>query len=207
MIDQLEPYFEGIVYPLRFRFRHWTFAPRMDVIDAKGRSIIHARQKLFRFREHVEIFTDDRQQTKLGDIRADQIIDWSARYSFTDAWDEAIGSVGRKGWRSLWRAHYEVFNPGDRDPDFAIREENPIAKVIDGIVGEIPLLGMISLWLFHPKYLATGASGVPTMRLTKQPAFFQGRFRVDQLAEVTPRETLNLLLAFMMLTLLERKRG
>jgi hypothetical protein len=114
---------------------------------------------------------------------------------------------GALRWRSLWRAHYEVFNPGDRAADYSIREENPIAKVVDGFLGGIPLIGMITLWLFHPKYLAAQESGTPVMRLTKQAAFFERRFRVDQLAEVTPRETLNLLLAFMMLTFLERQRG
>jgi hypothetical protein len=45
------------------------------------------------------------------------------------------------------------------------------------------------------------------MRLTKQPAFFEGRFQIDQLGELTPREQLNLILSFLMLVLLERSRG
>jgi hypothetical protein len=45
------------------------------------------------------------------------------------------------------------------------------------------------------------------MRITKQPAFFEGRFKIDILGEMTPREELNLFLSFMMLVMLERRRG
>ena len=45
------------------------------------------------------------------------------------------------------------------------------------------------------------------MRLSKQAAFFEGRFQIDKVGELTPREELNLILSFMMLVLLERKRG
>ena len=45
------------------------------------------------------------------------------------------------------------------------------------------------------------------MRLTKQAAFFEGRFRIDKLTDLTPREELNLFLSFLMLVLLERRRG
>jgi hypothetical protein len=115
--------------------------------------------------------------------------------------------VGRKGWRSLWRAHYEVFNPGDAVPDFTIREANPWAKVMDGIFGQIPLLNVLTVMLFHPRYGAARPTGAPALRLVKRPAFFQGKFDIEQAGPVTPRETMNLVLSFIMLVLLERRRG
>ena len=205
--DALSAHLEGIVFPLRFTFRILTLAPRMDVVDANGRSVVHARQKLFKLREHVEIFTDGTRNTKLAEIRANNVIDWSARYNFKDAWGGEIGSLGRKGWRSLWRAHYEAFNPGDAVPDFTIREENPWAKVVDSIFGQIPLLNVLTVMLFHPKYLATRSNGAPTLRLVKKPAFWQGKFDIEQPGPLTPRETMNLVLSFIMLILLERRRG
>ena len=205
--DALAPHLEGIVFPLKFTFRILTLAPRMDVVDATGRPVLHARQKLFKFKEHVEIFTDSTRTTRLAEIRANKIIDWSARYSFTDAWGGEIGSVGRKGWRSIWRAHYEAFNPGDAVPDFVIREENPFAKVMDSIFGQIPFVNFLTLYLFHPRYLATRSGGQAALRLHKQPAFWQGKFSIEQMSDLSPREIMNLLLSFIMLTLLERRRG
>jgi hypothetical protein len=206
-LDNLAPYLTGLVHPLSLTFRVLTFAPRIDVVDATGRPVVHARQKLFKFKEHVEVFSDATRTTKLADIRANKVMDWTARYTFTDAWGGEIGSVGRKGWRSLWRAHYEVFNPGDQTHDFTIREENPFAKMVDGIIGQIPVLGIITSWLFHPRYLATRADGSDAMRLQKRPALLQGKFSIQQTGENTPRETMNLILSLLMLTLLERQRG
>lgn len=179
----------------------------MDVVDLTGRSVLHAKQKLFKFKEHIEIFTDATQTTKLADIRADRIIDWSARYVFMDNESARIGSMGRKGWRSIWRANYEVFNPGDMTTDFAISEENPLAKFIDGMVGQIPFIGLLTLYLFHPRYIANRADGSGVLRVHKLPAFLQGKFRIEKLGELTPRETMNLLLSFIMVAMLERRRG
>ena len=110
-------------------------------------------------------------------------------------------------WRSLWKAHYESFNPGDERPDFSIQEGNPWIKVLDGFLGELPIIGLFTGYFLHPSYIASRANGVPAMRLTKQPAFWEGRFQIEKTADLTPREELNLFLSFLMLILLERRRG
>ncbi|MCX6880806.1 MAG: hypothetical protein NTW21_44445 [Verrucomicrobia bacterium] len=207
LTDDIARHLQGLQYPLTLSFKILALASQATVVDAGGRVVLYTRQKILKFREHVEIFTDSTKSTRLADIRANKVIDWSARYFSTDATGGEIGSVGRRGWRSLWKAHYETFNPGDNVPDFAIREENAGAKVADALLGEIPILGMFTGYFFHPRYLATRTDGRPAMRLTKQPAFFEGRFRIDQLGELTPREELNLVLSFLMLVLLERRRG
>jgi hypothetical protein len=120
---------------------------------------------------------------------------------------DPIGSVGRRGWRSLWRAHYETFDAGANHPDFSIHEENAGAKVMDSLLGGVPVLGLFSGYFFHPRYLASRSDGRPAMRLTKLSAFFEGRFRIEQLGELTPREELNLFSSFLMLVMLERRRG
>ena len=146
--------------------------------------------------------------TRLGEIRADRVIDWSARYAFSDVAGVPIGTLGRKGWRSIWRACYEVSNPGDQVPDFNVTEENPFAKVMDGLFGQIPLLGLATVWLFHPRYAAMSATaGTPAMQLTKLPAFLEGRFKLDLRVDLPIRHQMNLILSFFMLSLLERRRG
>ena len=205
--DDLSAKLAGVRYPLQLSFKIFALASQATVTDAAGNTVLYTKQKMFKFREHVEIFTDKSRATRLADIRANKVIDWSARYSSTDAAGQPVGSVGRKGWRSMWRAHYETFNPGDDIPDFSIREENPGAKVMDALLGGIPVVGMLTGFLFHPRYLATRCDGTPAMRIEKKAAFFEGRFEITKVGEMTPREELNLILSFMMLVLLERKRG
>jgi len=205
--DDIARKLAGIQYPLRLSFKIMALASQATVTDAAGNTVLFTKQKLFKFREHVEIFTDKSKATRLADIRTRKVIDWSARYEATDANGQPVGSVGRKGWRSIWRAHYEVFNPGDETPDFSIREENPGAKVMDSILSEIPLVGFASGYMFHPRYLASRSNGTPAMRLEKKAAFWEGRFEITKVGDLTPREELNLILSFMMLVMLERKRG
>lgn len=205
--DEISRQLQGIQYPLSLSFKILALASQATVTDANGRTVLYTKQKLFKFREHVEIWTDKSRGTKLADIKANRMIDWSARYFFTDAHGGEIGSVGRRGWRSIWKAHYESFNPGDENPDFSMHEENPWSKVMDSLLGGIPVLGMLSGYLFHPRYLASRTDGSPVIRMTKQAAFWEGRFKIEKLGEVSPREELNLFLSFLMLVLLERKRG
>jgi hypothetical protein len=205
--DSISQQLQGLQYPLTLSFKILALASQATVTDASGRTILYTKQKIFKFREHVEIFTDKTRTTRLADIKANKVIDWSARYFSTDADGKEIGSVGRRGWRSIWKAHYEAFNPGDNSPDFSIQEENAWAKVADSFLGEIPIVGMFTGFMFHPRYLATRTDGTPAMRLTKQAAFFEGRFKIDKLCDLTAREELNLFLSFLMLVLLERKRG
>lgn len=205
--DDISRQLAGLQYPLTLSFKLLAIASQATVTDSNGRVVLFTRQKLLKFREHVEIWTDKSRGSRLADIKATKIIDWSARYHATDAEGKPIGSVGRRGWRSIWKANYEVFNPGDDRPDFSIHEENVWSKVADSLLGGIPILGLLTGYFFHPRYLASRSDGSPAMRMTKRAAFFEGRFQIDKLGPLTPREELNLFLSFLMLVMLERQRG
>lgn len=203
----LMPLVRSAVFPLNVRFRFFSWAPSFTITDANDTVVLHVRQKLFKLREHVEVFADTARVSKVADVRADRVIDWSARYRFAEADGTPIGAAGRRGMRSLWRAHYDVFNPGDEQPDFEIREENPWVKVVDNLIGQIPILGFLTLYFFHPKYIATRVNGEAAMSLCKRPAFLEGRFAIERLGPTTERETMNLILSFLQVVLLERRRG
>lgn len=206
--DDISRQMQGLQWPLTLSFKILALASQATVTDANGKVVCFTKQKLFKFKEHVEIFTDNTKATLLAEIKTQKVIDWSARYHFTDAQGTDLGSVGRRGWRSIWRAHYEVFNPGDNDVDYSIREENAAAKVFDSLLGEIPVIGFATGYFFHPRYAATKGDGNIGMRMTKQAAFFEGKFLIEKLDEtLTPHQELNLILSYMMMILLERKRG
>jgi hypothetical protein len=117
----------------------------------------------------------------------------------------ALGSVKRHGMKSFWRAHYEIMEGAM--PVMTIREENPWIRVLDSLLTEIPLVGMFSGYVFHPTYLVARADGTGVLRARKRPAFFEGKFRIEQLSPVTEAEEQRALLALLMMLLLERARG
>jgi hypothetical protein len=88
-----------------------------------------------------------------------------------------------------------------------ITEETPIVKLLDGLVGGIPIVGMFSGFFLHPSYIAKRSDGTLVMRLKKETAFWEGRFRLDQISELNADEENSLIFAFLMVNLLERQRG
>lgn len=194
-------------YPLHLSFKIIALAPQIFVNDANDSTVCYVKQKMFKMKEDIQVFSDANKSNQIASIKANKIIDWSARYFFTDAQGNEIGSVGRQGMRSIWRARYDIFNPGDNTSDFKIQEENPWAKIIDSLLGQIPIVGFFTGYICHPAYIATRADGTPVMRATKQPALLEGKFKIEKLADTSPQEELNLIYSFLMLLLLERAKG
>lgn len=195
-------------FPLEFRFPIFTLASSIIVKDASGAEVCFVRQKMFRLREAITVYRDSSKTSTIGEIRADRIIDWSARYTFTDAGGQPFGAVGRRGARSLWSAHYDIFeNAGSKVASIHIQEENPMAKVFDSLLGQIPILGILTAFLFHPRYAVKTADGRLLARVTKRAALLEGRFTLERLGEMTDEQELEVLLSCLMMLLLERQRG
>ncbi|QDS95950.1 hypothetical protein FF011L_47520 [Roseimaritima multifibrata] len=192
-------------YPIELSFKLLTFGQRITATDASGQVLMFIKQKMFKFKEQVEIYNDPQQSRLLFRIAADRMIDFSANYHFTDAEGNDWGAVRRQGMRSLWSAHYDVMQ--NETVDMTISEESPMKKFLESMLSEIPIVGMIAVYLLNPSYIIHRPDGTPVLRLTKHPAFFEGRFTLEKLAEIPEDDELRSLMASIMLVLLERRRG
>ena len=192
-------------YPLTLSFKIVALAPQLSVIDANGNLVAYVKQKLFKLKEAVTVFADQEQTQPLFALKADRVIDFSARYHFTDEQGLNIGSIKRQGMRSLWKARYDIME-GETEV-MSIQEENGWVKVLDGLFTEIPIVGMFSGYLFHPVYLVLGSGDQVLVRVEKQPAFFEGRFLVEKQADLSEMDEKRVLLSLIMMLLLERRRG
>lgn len=194
-------------YPLQITFKIMAIAQQLSLVDATGQLIFYVKQKAFKFKEAVTVFADETQQRPWFMINADRVIDFRANYTFTDTTGRPFGSMRRLGKKSLWKSHYEIFDGYNPHPVAIIKEENPWAKVFDGLFGEIPILGIFTGYFFHPSYLIQRPDGMPFLRLKKERSFIGRRFTIDKLANLDQTEELRILLAVMMMVLLERARG
>ncbi|MEM1069538.1 MAG: hypothetical protein AAGI63_11630 [Planctomycetota bacterium] len=192
-------------YPLELSFKLLTLGQRIVATDATGQTLMYVKQKMFKLREKVEIYSDESQTNLLFRIEADRVIDFSANYTFTDAQGNHWGSVGRRGMKSLWSAHYDVIQDGNID--MTIEEESPTKKLLESLLGEIPILGMVFVYFLNPTYLVRRPDGKLLLKLIKQPAIFEGRFTVEKHSDMPEDDELRSLLALIMLGLLERARG
>jgi len=192
-------------YPLSLSFKVVALAPQLSVTDASGNLLYYVKQKLLKLKEEVTVFGDREQTRPIYKINADRVIDFSARYRFTDMAGADLGSIKRQGMKSLWRARYDIYS--GEEIVMGIAEEDPWIRVADMVLTDIPLLGLFAGYLFNPKYLVSRADGPPVMRLRKQPALFEGKFTIDKLAELDEKEEEHVLLSLLMMVLLERSRG
>lgn len=192
-------------YPLSLSFKILAIARQIRVTDATGSMVCYVKQKAFKLKESVTLFADDSKQHALYTIEATKIIDFSASYIVRDAGGEVVTTVRRRGMRSLWKAHYE-FSGGAVD-GCVIQEANPWTKFLDGIVGDIPILGMFTGYFLHPAYHVLRPNGAIALRALKQPAFFEGKYRIESVAGTEPHEDAAFLAGLVMLILLERSRG
>ncbi len=193
-------------YPLDLRFKLIAISSQIHVRDADDRLLYHVKQKLLKLKEDVTVFEDEHQSSPRFRIKADRVLDISARYHITDMSGREIGAVQRRGMRSIWRAHYEIYHNGQQL--FEIREENPWVKMADGFFGELPLIGLLSGHVFHPVYAVRRMSdGEMVMRVEKRPAFFESRYSVEANPERLGAYEELAVMSVLMMLLLERNRG
>lgn len=193
-------------FPIDLSFKLLALASQIYIRDANGNMIGYVKQKMFKLKEDINIFTDESQTQQRFNIKADRVIDFSARYNFTDTLGNQVGAIKRQGMRSIWRANYDIFDASG-NPAFKINEESGWVKVIDSLVGEIPIVGMFTGYMFHPSYIIARTNGTPVARLEKQSAFFEGKFKLSSLGQMSESEETQILLGALIMVLLERSRG
>ncbi|MGH1393709.1 MAG: hypothetical protein ACRAVC_06710 [Trichormus sp.] len=192
-------------YPLELTFKLWALAPQISVADSQNNLVFYVKQKLFKLKEAITIFGDTERTRPLYYIKADRIIDFSARYDFTDSNGNYVGAVKRRGLKSLWKARYDIFD--GEATNLSIQEQNPWVKVADALLAEIPILGLFTGYVFNPVYLVSRADGTVVMRLEKIPTFLSRKFIIKPVDQLSDREEKQVLLSLIMMLLLERHRG
>ncbi len=192
-------------FPLTLSCKVIALAPQINVSDASGANICYVRQKIMKLKENIEVFTDKSKSQKICEIKANKIIDFSATYRFLDHNGEEFGSVARKGMRSIWKAHYDILK--DDQPYMSIDEENPWVKMVDSLVGEIPIIGAFTGYMLNPTYIIKSAAGEDLIRIRKRPAFFESKFVLDKLGNFEADDELRMVVSTIMMVLLEKSRG
>ncbi len=197
---------QNLQYPLFLKFKITTLASDFTIIDRNENSLAYVRQKMFKLKEDVVVFNNESKSQENFRIRANQWIDFNASYAITDSIGKNLGKIARKGMRSIWKATYNIFDQNDTQK-YKVQEENAWVKVLDGMVGEIPIIGMFTGYFLNPSYIVHDNNGKEIYRLKKMPSFFGRKFQLDQLNDIADEEETLVVLSLMMMVLLERAKG
>lgn len=198
---------QNLNYPLDFKFKITTLSSDFNITDRNGNYVAYVRQKMFKLKEDVIVFSNESRTKELFRIKANQWIDFNASYAITDQQTgKQFGNLSRKGMRSLWKSQYDIADSGGQTK-YQINEDNGWIKVLDGILGEIPLIGMLSGYFLNPSYTVKDNSGREYFRLKKMPSLLGRKFQLDRLVDIADEDEALVILSFLMMVLLERERG
>ncbi len=197
---------QNLQYPLFLKFKLTTLSSDFTITDSNENSLAYVRQKMFKLKEDVVVFNNESKSQENFRIRANQWIDFNASYAITDSFGKNLGKIARKGMRSIWKATYNIFDQNDTQK-YKVQEENAWVKVLDGMVGEIPIIGMFTGYFLNPSYIVHDNNGKEIYRLKKMPSFFGRKFQLDQINDIPDHEETLVVLSLMMMVLLERAKG
>lgn len=94
------------VFALTGKFRYY---------DPAGKLVLFSEQKMFKLREDIRVFSDESKSQEVLQIKARQIIDFSAAYDVIDsASGQKVGALRRKGFKSMLRDEWEVLDVNDQ---------------------------------------------------------------------------------------------
>jgi|TARA_R110002126_G_scaffold142037_4_gene287582 hypothetical protein len=197
---------QDIHFPVTFEFNIATLANDFTAIDSNGHTIAYVKQKMFKLKEDISVYNNDTKSELNYKIKADKWLDFSVAYSFYDKREKEFGKVLRKGWKSMWNAHYEIIDQHQKQ-QYVINEQNVWIKFLDRLLGEIPILSFFTGYLFNPTYLVKNTKGETVVELTKLKSFLGKNFKVSKIKEIDNDDDNRVMLALMMFVLLERRRG
>ncbi|QJP35788.1 hypothetical protein F0365_15955 [Nonlabens sp. Ci31] len=196
----------NLQYPITFSFKITTLSNDFTAKNASGQTIAYVKQKMFKLKEAITVYSDESKTQILFTIAANKWLDFSAAYAMFDKNNTEIGKIARKGWRSMWKAEYDIVDKNNQ-PQYKVQEANAWVRVADSLIGGIPVIGVFTGYLFNPTYHVTNKAGQIVVKLKKMPSFFGKEFELTKVADIDEDDKERVMLGLMMMILLERRRG
>jgi len=119
----------GAEYTIRRKILQ-IFGASFHVYGSEGNVIGYCRQKAFKLKEDIRIYTDESMATEMLAINARAIIDFSAAYDVTDSLNQTpLGALQRKGMKSLLQDEWSVLDASGQ-PIGILKEDSAMMALV-----------------------------------------------------------------------------
>ncbi len=100
----------------RIRKKVLAIANKYWIEDQRGRMLGFAKQKMFRLKEDIRVYTDEKMKQELFKMKQQQILDLWATFAVIDSQtNTTLGFIKRKALASMFvRDEWEVYNAHDQ---------------------------------------------------------------------------------------------
>ncbi len=148
------------------------FGAGFHIYDAQGKVVGYSKQKAFRLREDIRIYTDESCSKELVSITTKQILDISGTYTMSDASGNVIGSLQREGLSSLFfRDSWKMFS--------AEGKQLATLKEDSGFMGFVRRYIELAALFWPQRFLIARTDGTPVARFRQHFNWFIYRLGVE----------------------------
>jgi uncharacterized protein YxjI len=106
------------------RAKVFDITPKFHFYDLQGNKIAFLKQKLFKLKEDIRLYSDDTATRELLFIKARHLFDLATTYDVTDSTtQQRVGALRRKALKSMVRDEWEILDANDAVIGF-IREDS-----------------------------------------------------------------------------------
>ena len=116
-----------------------VFGDAFHIYDDQGQLAFYVKQKAFRLKEDIRIFSSEDMTNELLVIHARGMIDFSATYDVIDsASGETIGALRRKGMKSLLKDEWTILDTHDREIGLITEDSMALALIRRFLANLVP---------------------------------------------------------------------
>jgi hypothetical protein len=176
------------------------FGAAFHIYDPQGHLVGYCKQKAWKLKEDIRIYTDESCTAELLVIKARSIIDFGATYDVTTPEGLVLGSFRRKGLASTFlKDSWMLFDAGGKQIA-ALAEQGSLLAVLRRYVEYISLLS-------PQKFTLTRSDGTELARYRQHFNPFVYRLSVAVLADDPQIDDLMLLAAGCLITAIEGRQS
>ena len=176
------------------------FGAAFHIYDNEGNLAGYCKQKAFKLKEDIRIYTDESMSEELVVIKARSIIDFGTTYDVTLPDGFSLGTLRRKGLSSTFlRDSWLVFNEQGQEVA-RLQEDNALAAFCRRYFDLVALL-------FPQKYTLTRVDGTPIARFRQHFNPFVFRMSVGVVEDDLEVNDLVVLATGCLLTAVEGRQG
>ncbi|MEA3506436.1 MAG: hypothetical protein U9R36_02940 [Elusimicrobiota bacterium] len=181
----------------RYTFRRKVFklfGGAFHVYDDLNNLAFYSKQKAFKLKEDFRIYSDENCMEELLTIKTPQVLDISATYNVVDPKSGPVGSVKRKGLKSIFKDEWIFISP----------EGTELGKMSEASVTGALFSRFINLIL--QKYSVMSSGGTELARLRQHFNPFILKYTMDIMPASSEIDRRLLVAAGILLSAIERRQ-
>jgi uncharacterized protein YxjI len=124
----------------QYLLKRQTFAltGKLRFYNPNNELVLFCEQRMFKLREDIRVYADEQKTQEVLAIKARQIIDFSAAYDVVDSLTgEKVGTLRRKGLKSILRDEWEVLDAHERALGMLFEDSMGLAMLRRLVVGTL----------------------------------------------------------------------